>query len=211
MEIVAADEPSANWFADEIAELVWATGPVSYEYHFERRALFDDLVRRSWLTPGTLFGWDAAMLAVDGNELLGIEIGFHGPEFRARQSALGPLWADMIAAGAVTDPEITGVLERSEHASWLNPVVRPGIRYVHALSVKPAHRGRQLGVKLLENAMAQGRSENRHALELDVLSDNPAVHFYSSMGLELLVESRAPKPEAFGVPPEWRMGIALSA
>ncbi len=209
MDIVRAHEGSAEKFADEIAELVWATGPVSYEYHFGRRKVFDGLVRRSWLEPGTLFGWDAATLAIDGEELLGIEIGFHGPEFRARQSALAPLWPDMLAAREVEEAEITGILERSSHASWLNPVVRPGIYYIHAISVKPEHRGKQIGVRLIENAMAQGRTQDCRALELDVLSDNPAVHFYSAMGLELLVESRAPKPEAFGVPPEWRMGIRL--
>jgi len=46
-------------------------------------------------------------------------------------------------------------------------------------------------------------------LQLDVLSDNPAVNFYQSMGLSLLVESRAPIPQQHGVPPEWRMGISL--
>ena len=211
MEFVRADAALAARLADEIPELVWATGPVSYEYHFGRRTLFDDLVRRSWLAPGTLFSWDATTLAMDGDELLGVEIGFHRPGFRERQSALAPLWPEMVGAGEVSEAEIAGVIERSEHASWLNPVVRSGIYYIHALSVKPEHRGKQIGVRLMENAMQQGRENDCRALELDVLSDNPAVHFYRSMGLELLVESRAPKPEAFGVPPEHRMGIPLSS
>ena len=55
--------------------------------------------------------------------------------------------------------------------------------------------------------MDRAREAGYLGLQLDVLSDNPAVNFYQSMGLELLVESRAPKPQAAGVPPEFRMGI----
>ena len=36
-----------------------------------------------------------------------------------------------------------------------------------------------------------------------------AINFYQSMGLKLLVESRAPRPQAAGVPPEFRMGIVF--
>ena len=61
----------------------------------------------------------------------------------------------------------------------------------------------------LENAMRRGREMGHRALELDVLSDNPAVRFYESLGLELYAETRAPAPQAFGVPPEYRMGRAL--
>ena len=209
MDIVQADAALAEQYAADIPELVHATGPVSYDYHFGRRELFDALVRRSWLTPGSLFGWDGTRLAVENDTLLGIEIGFAGPEYRARQTALGPLWPDLLAAGEATEGELSGVIERSERASWLNPVLRSGIYYVHALSVKPDPRGKQVGMKLLTHAMVLGREQSCRALELDVLSDNPAVHFYRSMGLSLYVESRAPEPQEYGVPPEWRMGIAL--
>ena len=46
-------------------------------------------------------------------------------------------------------------------------------------------------------------------LQLEVLSDNPAVGFYRCFGLEVLAETRAPQPTEFGVPPELRMGIRL--
>ncbi|MEM8766306.1 MAG: GNAT family N-acetyltransferase [Pseudomonadota bacterium] len=209
MEIVSADAALAERYADEIPELVYATGPSSYDYHFQDRALFDELVRRSWLAPGTLFAWDGTRLALDGETLLGIEIGFEGAEYRPRQSALGELWPALFESGVADEAALTGVITRSDHASWLNPVTRPGVWYVHALSVKPEARGRRLGRALLENAMDLGRKAAFRALELDVLSDNPAVEFYRAMGLELLVESRAPDPEAHGVPPEWRMSVNL--
>ena len=81
---------------------------------------------------------------------------------------------------------------------------------MHALSVTPASRGKRIGMKLLANALHQAKIAGHRKLQLDVLSDNPAVNFYQSMGLELLVESRSPKTESLCVPPEWRMGIALN-
>ena len=62
-------------------------------------------------------------------------------------------------------------------------------------------------MELLSQAMSRAKEEGFRGLQLDVLSDNPAVNFYQSMGLELLVESLAPKPNAAGVPAEYRMGI----
>ncbi len=207
IQIIKADEALRERYTEEIAPLVHATGPVSYDYHFPKREIFDDIVSRSWLTDGTLFAADATHLALEGDELLGIEIGFHGPEYRERQAALGPLWGDMMAAGGLTQDDVSEVLERSDHASWLNPVIHSRVYYVHALSVKPEARGKRVGMRLLSDAMDRARKAGNRGLQLDVLSDNPAVNFYQSMGLELLVESRAPKPEEHGVPPEWRMGI----
>lgn len=209
MELINADLDRATQYTDEIPDLVYATGPISYDYHFGSRAVLDAIVKRSWLTPGTLFSQDATTLAVEGDTLLGIMIAFEGPEYRARGDALGAIWPELLATGVADKAALAQVLEHSEHAHWLNPEIRPNTHYVHALSVKPEHKGKKVGMRLLSHGMEAARALGRKALELDVLSDNPAVHFYSSMGLELLVESRAPKPEAYGVPPERRMGILL--
>ena len=58
--------------------------------------------------------------------------------------------------------------------------------------------------------MESSRQQGFEKLQLDVLLDNPAVNFYQSMGLSLLVESRVPIPWQHVVPPEWRMGITLT-
>ena len=115
----------------------------------------------------------------------------------------------LVAAGEIDESAIAGLVQRAEHASWLNPALRPGIQYIHAIAVKPEQRGKQIGGLLFDRALELGREQGYRALELDVLSDNPAVQFYLRKGMELLVESRAPKPEEFGVPPEWRMGMKL--
>ena len=59
---------------------------------------------------------------------------------------------------------------------------------------------------MVEEAKELGYQE----FQLDVLSDNPAVGFYRSLGLEVLAETKAPKPAEFGVPIEFRMGKLLN-
>ncbi len=210
MQIIAAKEGLEEAHADDIPELVWATGPVSYDYHFADRGLFDAIVLGSWRRDGTLFAADAATLAVEEGALMGIEIGMPGNEYRERQHALGAVWQELVGNGQVDADDIAGVLERSEHASWLNPVIHADTYYIHALSVKPGFRGKRVGYHLINNAMDRARQQGFARLQLDVLSDNPAVEFYRAVGLELLAETRAPKPSAFGVPAEYRMGMKLS-
>ena len=67
-----------------------ATGPVTYDYQFDGRELFDQIVNASWRTPGTLFAYDGTTLALDDDELLGIEVGFHAPEFEQRKKPWRP-------------------------------------------------------------------------------------------------------------------------
>lgn len=210
MEIIAAAGALIADHAAEIPDLVWATGPSSYEYHFAERQLFDAIVTGSWLAPGTLFAADATSLALEDGQLMGIEIGMPGQEFRSRQAALGPVWQALIANDSIDAEDIPGVLERSEHASWLNPVVQADTYYIHALAVKPEFRGKRVGFHLIDQAISRARAAGFAKLQLDVLSDNPAVEFYRAVGLELLAETRAPLPEAAGVPPEYRMGMKLT-
>ena len=132
-----------------------------------------------------------------------------GDEYRTRQQALGPVWQQLLAAGTLEEDDIKGVLERSELASWLNPVIHADTYYIHAIAVKPGFRGKRVGYRLIENAIDTAREAGYRKLQLDVLSDNPAVPFYHAVGLELLAETRAPKPAEFGVPPEYRMGMVL--
>ena len=209
IDIVKAEGELIELHADEIPELAWSTGPVSYEYHMKRRSLFDALVQRSWRTPGTLFSADSAILSFRDGKLLGLAIAFIGTEFKERVSALGSLWEEMLKAEEVTAEEIAGVAERSRLASWLNPVIYSNTFYVHAIAVKPEARGQRVGYLMMEYLIKKAKELGCLEFQLDVLSDNPAVGFYRSLGLEVLAETRAPKPAEFGVPIEFRMGKLL--
>ncbi|MEM7099644.1 MAG: GNAT family N-acetyltransferase [Pseudomonadota bacterium] len=209
MEIVPATADLARQFVSEIPDLVWATGPVSYEYHFADRTSFDAIVNGSWLQDGSLFGADATCLAIEDGKLMGIEIGMPGAEYRTRQNGLAPVWQALLESGQIDADYLRGVLQRSDHASWLNPVINTDTYYIHALSVKPEYRGKRIGYHLIQHALERAKAGNFAKLQLDVLSDNPAVDFYRAVGLELLAATTAPKPAEFGVPAEYRMGMKV--
>ena len=210
IDIIKAKDELVELYADEIPELAWSTGPVSYEYYMKRRSLFDAWVQRLWRTPGTLFSADSAILSIKEGKLLGVAIAFNGGKYRERIRAGGPLWEEMLKADEVTTEEIAGVTERAKLASWLNPVIYSNTFYVHALAVKPEARGKGVGYSMMEYLFEEAKELGYQEFQLDVLSDNPAVGFYRSLGLEVLAETKAPKPAEFGVPIEFRMGKLLN-
>jgi ribosomal protein S18 acetylase RimI-like enzyme len=151
--------------------------------------LFDAVALGSWRHRGSLFGFDAATVAVEEGQFMGVEIGMNGAEYRERQAALGPVWQKLIADGDIDRDVIPGVLQRSDHASWLNPVIHADTYYVHALAVKPEFRGKRVGYQLIDGAIKRAKEQGYKRFQLDVLSDNPAVGFYRAVGLELLADN----------------------
>ena len=209
MEIVTVDRDRAAQFTDGVVELAHNTGPSTYDYQFSSRPVFDRLVGDSWLTAGTLFGYDETTLALDGDDLLGIEIGFAGPEFERRKKTLRPLWPPVIEDGIVTADELAEIGRRSYLASYLNVVIPASAYYVHALSVRPDLHGQGIGAALMKDAIERAADEGYRVVHLDVLSDNPAVKFYEAFGFEVLAQTVAPIPHSHGVPMEQRMSLDL--
>jgi len=211
MHIVEATQLHASRYADEVAELVHATGPASYDHQFLRRELFDSMIKASWRAPHTLFGYDEATLALDGDELLGIMIAFQGPEFLRRRKAMAKLWEPAIAAGEVRQDEASEIARRSYVCSYLNVAIPSQVFYIHALAVKETQRGRGVGAKLLQHAVDQGKQAGLRGLHLDVLSDTAAVNFYRAKGLACLAETVSPEALEHGVPMEMRMALDFNA
>lgn len=209
MEIVTVDGGRAARFAGEVVELAHATGPSTYDYQFGSRAVFDRLVGDSWLTAGTLFGYDETRLALDGDDLLGIEIGYAGPEFERRKKTLRPLWQPILDDGVVTPDELAELGRRTYLASYLNVVIPASAYYIHALSVRPDRHGQGIGAALMKDAIERATAEGYRVLHLDVLSDNPAVKFYEAFGFEVLAETVTPIPHSHGIPMEQRMSLDL--
>ncbi len=117
---------------------------------------------------------------------------------------------ELVAGGRATQREALGLAERAEKASYLNAHVPADVYYVLALSVPEPYRGRGVGARLLAAAMTRARAAGHRALQLDVLSDNPAVQFYRAMGLSTIAEIRSPElTRDHGFPSEQRMPIAL--
>lgn len=209
MELVTMDRDRAAQFTGDVVELVYNSGPPTYDYQFVSRAAFDRLIGDSWLAEGTLCGYDETTLAMDGDDLLGIEIGYAGPEFDRRKKMLRPLWQSIIEDGAVTPEQLDEIVRRSYLASYLNAAIPASAYYVHALSVRPELHGQGIGAALMKDAIDRAADEGYRVVHLDVLSDNPAVKFYEAFGFEVLAQTVAPVPHSHGVPMEQRMSLDL--
>lgn len=211
LELAAADAGDLmERLAPQIAGLIRATGPVSYDYQFGGPDLLEAVVAVSWRTPQTLFCAACTTAAMDGDELLGIELGFAGPNFYVFKNNLAVLAPGMIARGEIAYEAFAGLAERAEKASYLNAHVPDDVYYLHALSTPPQHRGKGVGRDLLKAAIGRAKAAGYRELQLDVLADNPAVAFYQAMGLRIRAELRSPElTRDHRFPAEYRMAVTL--
>ncbi|WP_374653536.1 GNAT family N-acetyltransferase [Phenylobacterium sp.] len=211
LELAAADAGDLmERLAPQIAGLIRATGPVSYDYQFGGPDLLEAVVAVSWRTSETLFCAACTTAAMDGDELLGIELGFAGPNFYVFKNNLAALAPGMIARGEIAYEAFAGLAERAEKASYLNAHVPDDVYYLHALSTPPQHRGKGVGRDLLKAAIGRAKAAGYRELQLDVLADNPAVAFYQAMGLRIRAELRSPElTRDHRFPAEYRMAVTL--
>ncbi|WP_332766578.1 GNAT family N-acetyltransferase [Phenylobacterium sp.] len=211
LQIAAITPAQAKAFGGLVPDLIRATGPVSYDYQFGAGSgLLDRVVLASWPVADTLFAAACTTVATDGEELLGLELGFEGPNFYRFKDNLVALAGRLIAQGVVTFDELKGLGDRAETASYLNAHVPEGVYYLHALSTPERHRGKGAGKALLAAAIDRARTAGYRELQLDVLADNPAVGFYQANGLRILAETRSPElSRDHGFPSELRMAVTL--
>jgi ribosomal protein S18 acetylase RimI-like enzyme len=201
--------PGAPEHRAHVPELVWSTGPSSYAYIFGNRPTFTRFIEQSWITADTYFAHTEATVALDGGSVVGIEIGYDGARNYRTKANLGAVSAALVGDGTFPTDALVAMLDRAEKASFLNPYVPDSAYYVLALAVTPDVRGTGVGAALLAHAAERGRRAGCRQLQLDVLSDNPAVGFYRARGLAVMAETVAPEPSRHGVPMELRMATAL--
>ena len=158
MQLGALSAGEAERFAPLIPGLIRATGPISYDYQFGADGLLDRMVVASWPVPATLFSAACVTAATAGDELLGIELGFAGPDFYAFKANLAGLAPGLMEGGSVTYEELSGLLARASKASYLNAHVPDDVYYLHALSAFPKHRGKGIGRALLRAAIERART-----------------------------------------------------
>lgn len=206
----ALSDSEIKRFSPLIPQLVRATGPVSYDYQFGTDGLLERLVAASWPRPDTLFCAACTTAMVDDGELLGIELGFAGPNFYTFKTNLAALAPELIERGEASHDELAGLMVRAGKASYLNAHIPEDVYYLHALAAFPQHRGKGIGKVLMQAALDRARAQGFHELQLDVLADNPAVGFYQAMGLSILAEIRSPElSRDHGFPSEYRMSVTL--
>lgn len=192
-----------------LTDLIWNTAASLYGYVFTSREVFDAFVECSWSMRDSSYGYSAATLAFRGDELLGIELGFKGPEYYAAGGRMRDVARELVESGRVDLPTLKRVGERTRHASFVSPHLPQAVYYVTSLSVTSAAQGRGVGAMLLDDAARRAREAGFRHLELDVMSDNPAVGFYERQGLVCMAETHSPALQGAGVPPQRRMAIDL--
>ena len=187
-------------------DLFFATAPALYGYQFGHdRELFNALIGAAWVLPDNLFSHTATIIAEDGGDLVGMITGCYGRDFQPYARALSTIWGDMVARGDVSAERMSVLEQNAPHCSYLTPKVPDNAFYVLGLSVSPGYQGHGVGVRLLHLLTSRVAGEGATSLHLDVTSDNPAVRFYSAMGLYCVAETRSPEAHRNGVPMMMRM------
>lgn len=210
MEIKTVNRQTATRYTRETIELTYATGSATFNYQYGSRHIFERIVAASWLREGSLFAYDQARLALDGPELLGIELGYTGYELERRARKLDRLWQEMIEQKSITAVEYQAIVHRQYLTSFLIPRIPTDTYYVYLLSVRPDAHREGIGRTLMTAAIERAQRARHTAVHLDVFSDNPAVGFYRAMGFEILAKTTVPIPSDHGVPMELRMELQLA-
>ena len=163
--------------------------------------MFDAIALGSWRQRSSRFGFDCETLAFKDGQLAGVEVGMKGGDYRYRRAAHGPVWQKFFGDGDIDPKVISGVLQRSDRASWLNPVLHADAYYVQARAVKRETRGKLIGYELIDAAINRAKEQGYKWFKPNFLSNIPAVGFYCAAGSEVPTETRAPKRAEFEVPP----------
>lgn len=210
IEIVKAAGEQIAAAAPHIPDLVRATGPLSYDYIFGGRQLYDPFIAAAWEAPGNFFSHEQSVLAYEDGVFRGVLISHDGPDHYRLKDAVWPVAMGLIGKEGVSAADIAGLAERAEIASFMNPHVPEDCSYIIVVSVPEAARGRGAGRRLIEHEIARAKDRGLSRVHLDVMSDNPAVGLYRAMGFEPMAETVTPVPcREHGLAMELRMMLRL--
>lgn len=211
IETVAADPALAGQVAAEIPGLVFATGPASYSYIFGGRGgFYEDFVDAAWKAPANFFSHEQAALAFEDGAFRGVLISHDGPVHYRLKDGVWSIVQRLAEEGRIGESEIGALAERAEIASFMNPHVPEDCSYILVVSVPETARGRGAGRALIDREIERARAKGFTRVHLDVMSDNPAVGLYRTMGFEPMAETVTPVPcREHGLAMELRMMLRL--
>lgn len=94
--------------------------------------------------------------------------------------------------GALLVARVDGTVVGVAFLSWIHSLEHQGpSAWLDEVYVDPAHRGRGLGRRLVEEALAHARAEGRPAVDLEVDADHAAIaDLYRRMGFVRLPRER---------------------
>jgi len=210
IELISASDVNYDVYKDSVPHFIRMTGPESYDYQFNTYPPLATFLRQCWVETENIYSHDAATLALEGPDLVGLSIAFPGSAYYPRYRSLRGVISTLIKRGDSSHEEVAERRARVEQASYLNAHVPDDVYYLMTLATSESFRGKGLGRQLLEAHIQIAREGKYRAFHLDVLSNNPAVGFYRSFGFEVAAELIAPIPFKLGaIPMELRMKIDL--
>jgi ribosomal protein S18 acetylase RimI-like enzyme len=194
-------EPAEAASADAAARLIYDTDPRLFDCFFENDySRFLLFCTNQWREQQSLYSFSNATAAVVGEKLAGLELGY---DRKGRDRAI-PNMAKR-TKDLLTPEAFSHYAKIGGYVRYLTPPIPNNAYYVMFLATAPEERGKGIGGKLLENAFDRARGQGYDACHLDVASDNRAVRFYQSLGMEILSESRVIPLEKMGVKSHFRM------
>lgn len=211
IKIVSAIGERASRFATHIPGLIRATGPKSYSYIFgSYEPLYQQFMERAWAAPDNYFSHSRSILALEDGVFCGVLISHDGPEHYRAKAAVLPITQSLIGQNGITESHILGLAERADIASYMNPHVPEDCSYIIVVSVPEDARGKGAGRALMVHEIERARTMGFRSVHLDVMSDNPAVGLYRTLGFETMAETITPiLCREHGIAMELRMVLPL--
>tara|TARA_R110000824_G_scaffold118960_14_gene272121 strand:- start:245091 stop:245732 length:642 start_codon:yes stop_codon:yes gene_type:complete len=211
LQVVSASGTNATLAAQYVPDLVFATGPKSYDYIFGGRGgIYDPFMAAAWAGTGNFFSHAQSYIALEDGAFRGVLISHDGPDHYRLKDAVWPVAMELLAAEVISEADLTGLAERADLASYMNPHVPDDCSYIIVVSVPQEARGKGAGRALMEHEIGRARAKGFRTVHLDVMSDNPAVGLYSALGFEVMAETVTPVPcRQHGIAMEYRMVLAL--
>ncbi|MDE7347068.1 MAG: GNAT family N-acetyltransferase [Muribaculaceae bacterium] len=125
-------------------------------------------VKASCADPKSMYSWNKALIAEDGDKPIGCIISYRGDDYLPiREYTWSRLWEGV-------DPEI---IKRSAIEAY------PGEYYLDSLSIEQAYRGHGLGKELMRAAIDYGESLGYKRFALLVAVEKPRLKdYYASLG-----------------------------
>jgi ribosomal protein S18 acetylase RimI-like enzyme len=194
-------EPGTREQAEAAAPLMFETDFHLFGHFFGGdRDLAVRYFATQWREERSLFSHRHCTVAVARGALVGIELGYD-----AKTQADVARDTGRHAARMLTAEQLAHLREAVSYVHYLVPPVPDDAYYVLHLASAPEVRGRGVGARLLAAAFDRARGNGYRVCQLDVASDNTAVHFYRRMGMDTLSESRVLPLEPYGIASHYRM------
>jgi ribosomal protein S18 acetylase RimI-like enzyme len=208
-------EPARPEDAPEAARLLIETDPVLYRFLYgDDLEATRALLMTQWQRHDCLLSHRLALVVRQAGRPLGLVLSYTAEEHEALPQFATIDVQDSVAG--VSRDRVAAVMqnrasEAMREAAFLFPVVPAGALYVQNLAVVPEARGLGLGQRLMAAVFARAAALGCTACHLDVAANTPAVGFYGSLGMEVLVETRMPGlAERHGLPTHFRMIRAVT-